>query len=151
MTLSFIQRGAFAIILLAGYAAGQGQAVQVERTERNLSSLFAAGEKMDLYTLGKLDHRSQDQVASNSEATVSKFDLKAPGRARNEYIQALRFLAKNDLNRGVESLKKAISIYPNYVAAHIAGSAYFRLKEFALAREEFTRALHLTITCPVRF
>ncbi len=87
LTLSFIQRGAFAIILLAGYAAGQGQAVQVERTERNLSSLFAAGEKMDLYTLGKLDHRSQDQVASNSEATVSKFDLKAPGRARNEYIQ----------------------------------------------------------------
>ena len=144
LTLSFIQRGAFAIILLAGYAAGQGQAVQVERTERNLSSLFAAGEKMDLYTLGKLDHRSQDQVASNSEATVSKFDLKAPGRARNEYIQALRFLAKNDLNRGVESLKKAISIYPNYVAAHNAlGSAYFQLKEFALAREEFTQAVQL--------
>jgi VWFA-related protein len=144
LTLSFIQRGAFAITLLAGYAAGQGQAVQVERTERNLSSLFAAGEKMDLYTLGKLDHRSQDQVASNSEATVSKFDLRAPGRARNEYIQGLRFLAKSDFKSAVQNLQKAISIYPNYVAAHNAlGSAYFQLKEFALARQEFTQAIQL--------
>ncbi len=141
---SSIQRGTFVFILLAAYAVGQGQAVQVERTERNLSSLFAAGEKMDLYTLGKLNHRSQDQVASDSEATVSKFDLKAPGRARNEYLQGLRFLAKSDFKSAVEKLQKAISIYPNYVAAHNAlGSAYFQLKEFPLAREEFAQALQL--------
>lgn len=144
MILSFVQRGTVAFILLAAYAAGQGAAVQVERTERNLSSLFAGGEKMDLYTLGKLDHRSQDQVASNSEATVSKFDLKAPGRARNEYIQGLRLIAKSDFKSAVESLQKAIAIYPNYVAAHNAlGSVYFQLKEFALARQEFAQAIQL--------
>ena len=144
LILNSLQRGVCAFILLAAYAAGQGQAVQVERTERNLSSLFVGGEKMDLYTLNKLDHRRQDEVASDSEATVSKFDLKAPGRARNEYIHGLRFLAKNDFKSAVESLQKATAIYPNYVAAHNAlGSAYFQLKDFALARQEFAQAIEL--------
>ena len=99
---------------------------------------------MNLYTLGKLDHRSQEQVHSNSEATVSKLDLKAPGRARNEYSRGLRFLAKNDFESAVESLQKAISIYPSFVAAHSAlGYAYFQLNEYNLARQESAQAVQL--------
>jgi Ca-activated chloride channel homolog len=141
-TTHSIQRGAFAFLLLASSAAAQ--AVQVERTQRDLNSLYSGGELMSLYTLGKLDHRRQEQVDSSSEATVSKFDLKAPGRARNEYIRGLRFLAKHDLKSAVASLQKAISIYPSYVAARSAlGCAYFHLKEYDLARQEFTQAIQL--------
>jgi VWFA-related protein len=142
LTTHSIQRGVFAFVLLASCAAAQ--AVRVERAERDFNVLFSGGEYMNLYTLGKLDHRSRDQVHSNSEATVSKLDLKAPGRARNEYARGLRFLAKDDFKSAAESLQKAISIYPNYVAAHSAlGCAYFQLKEYDRARQEFAQAIQL--------
>jgi tetratricopeptide (TPR) repeat protein len=142
LTTHSIQRGAFAFALLASFAAAQ--AVQVERVEKDSNVLFSGGEYMSLYTLGKLDHRRQEQVVSNSEATVSKFDLKAPGGARNEYSRGLRFLAKNDFKSAVASLQKAISIYPSFVAVHSAlGCAYFQLKEYDLARQEFAQAIQL--------
>ena len=142
MTIHSIRRGAFAFVLLASFAPAQ--AVRVERAERDFNVLFSGGEYMNLYTLGKLDHKSQEQVHSSSEATVSKLDLKAPGRARNEYSRGLRLLAKDDLKSAVESLQKAISIYPSYVAAHSAlGCAYFQLKEYDRARQEFAAAIQL--------
>lgn len=129
-------------LFLASSAAAQ--AVQVERVERDLNALFSGGELMSLYTLGKLDHRRQELVDSSSEATVSKHDLKAPGRARNEYSRGLRFLAKNDFKSAIESLQKAISKYPSFVAAHSAlGCAYFQLKEYDLALQEFAQAIQL--------
>jgi hypothetical protein len=100
LTTHSIQRWAFAFFLLASSAAAQ--AVQVERVEKDFNVLFSSGELMSLYTLGKLDHRLQEQVDSNSEATVSKLDLKAPGRARNEYNRGLRFLARTDFKVGIE-------------------------------------------------
>jgi VWFA-related protein len=135
-------RNAFTLILLTSFAAAQ--AVQVERVERDFNVLFSGGEYMNLYAMGTLDHRSREQVASNSEATVSKYDLKAPGRARTEYTRGLRALAKNDLTAAVESFKKALAMYPSYVAAHSAlGCAYFQNKEFEPARQEFAQAVQL--------
>jgi len=117
---------------------------QPERFERDFNVLFQGGEYMNLYAMGTLNHKSQQDVASSSEATVSKFDLKAPGKARNEYTKGLRALAKNDLAAAVESLKKAVGIYPKYVAAYNAlGYAYCQLKEYELARQQFTQAIQL--------
>lgn len=142
MTTYSIQRWAFAFFLLVSSAAAQ--AVQVERVEKDFNVLFKGGELMSLYTLGQLDHRRQDQVNSSSEATVSKFDLKAPGRARKEYSRGLRFMARNDFKGAVESLQKAISAYPRFVSGHNAlGCAYFQLNEYDLARQEFAQAVQL--------
>jgi len=142
LTISFVRHGAFAWVLLACYALAQ--AVQPERFERDFNVLFRGGEYMNLYAMGTLDHRSREQVDSNTEATVSKFDLKAPGRAKEAYTRALRFLAKDDLKSAVERLQKAISLYPNYVAAHNAlGYAYFRLNEYEQARKEFAQSIQL--------
>jgi VWFA-related protein len=142
LTIRSIQRGAFVLLLLACYAGAQ--AVQPERFERDFNVLFRGGEYMNLYAMGTLDHKSREQVDSNTEATVSKFDLKAPGRAKDAYTRALRSLAKNDLKSAVEDLQKAISIYPKYVAAHNAlGYAHFQLKEYEQARQEFEQAVQL--------
>jgi len=142
VTTHFIRREAFVLLLLACYAAAQ--AVQPERFERDFNALFSGGEYMNLYAMGTLDHRSRDQVNSNSEATVSKFDLKAPGRAKDAYTHALQAMAKNDLKSAVEALQKAIALYPNYVAAHNAlGCNYFQLKEYEQARKEFAQAIQL--------
>lgn len=142
MTIHSIRRGAFALVLFASYLAAQ--AVQPERFERDFNVMFRGGEYMNLYAMGTLDHRSRDQVNSNSEATVSKFDLKAPRRAKEAYTRGLGLLAKNDLKSAIESLQKAITLYPNYVAAHNAlGFVHFQLKEYEAARQEFTQAVQL--------
>jgi len=142
LTISSTARAAFACVLIA--SSVHGQAVQPERFEKDFNVLFSGGEYMNLYAMGTLDHKSKQEVASNSEATVSKYDLKAPGKARNEYTRALRSLAKNDLPGAVDSLKKAISIYPKYVAAYNAlGYAYYQLKDYELARQQFMQAIQL--------
>ena len=118
--------------------------MQTERFERDFNVLFRGGEYMNLYALGTLDHRSRDQIHSDTEATVSKLDLKAPDRAKDAYPRALGLLAKNNPTKAAESLKKAISKYPTYVAAHNAlGCAYFQLKDYQKARQEFQQAVQL--------
>ena len=142
VTTHSIRREACILLVLACYAAAQ--AVQPERFERDFSVLFRGGEYMNLYAMGTLDHKSREQVNSNSEATVSKFDLKAPGRAKDAYTHALQAMAKNDLKGAVQALQKAIALYPNYVAARNAlGCAYFELQEYEPARKEFAQAIQL--------
>ncbi len=145
MVSQFIRFGTIALLAIFGIAVySSAQAVQPERFERDFNVLFKGGEYMNLYAMGTLDHKSRDQVHSSSEATVSKFDLKAPGKAQEKYISGLRLMSKNDFDGAVESLKKATEIYPKYVAAHNAlGCAYFQLKKYTDAREEFSQAIQL--------
>jgi hypothetical protein len=57
--------------------------------------------------------------------SLSKLDLKAPGKARHEYEKGYQLLMHKDLHGAVEHLTAATSIYPNFVAAHNSlGSAF---------------------------
>lgn len=86
-------------------------------------------------------HRTDVQSPSGS---VSKLDLKSPGKARREYEQGYRLLMRNDPQGAVRHLTKSIAIYPKFVAAHNAlGSAYLNLGQNELAYEEFTQAVAL--------
>jgi Ca-activated chloride channel family protein len=77
-------------------------------------------------------------------ASLSKLDLKAPGKARHEYDKGYQLLQRKDLQAAVEHLITATSIYPSYVAAHNAlGSAYLSLKQNDQARTEFAQAIAL--------
>jgi VWFA-related protein len=90
---------------------------------------------------------SRDPHLSNVESpssSVSKLDLKSPGKARREYEQGYRLLMGNHLQDAVEHLAKSIAIYPKFVAAHNAlGSVYLRMGQNELARNEFAQAIAL--------
>jgi Ca-activated chloride channel family protein len=76
--------------------------------------------------------------------SVSKLDLKAPGKARHEYEQGYRLLMGKDAQGAVDHLAKAIALYPKFVAAYNAlGSAYLSLGQNELAHGEFTQAISL--------
>lgn len=82
--------------------------------------------------------------------SVSKLDLKAPGKARKEYDKAFRFLNKKDYQTAVNHLTQAISIYPDFVAAHNAlGSSYLGLGKNEQARDEFAKAVALDDHLPI--
>ncbi len=93
---------------------------------------------------GMLTNAQNHGGSETPSASVSKLDLKAPGKAKREYSKGFQFLMRKDYQNAVEHLKIAISIYPSFVAAHNAlGSAYLGLGKTAEALGQFAEAVSL--------
>jgi Ca-activated chloride channel homolog len=84
--------------------------------------------------------------------SLSKLDLKAPGKAKREFDKGYQLLMKKDFQGAVEHLTTATTIYPSFVAAHSSlGSAYLSLKQNDLARAEFAKTVALDDHLPTSF
>lgn len=104
--------------------------ISSEQMGNNLWSLVNEGQ-----------NRSPLESPSGS---VSKLDLKAPGKARHEYEKGYKLLMLKDYKEAVDHLASAVSIYPDFVAAHNAlGSAYLSLGQNDQARDQYAKAVLL--------
>jgi Ca-activated chloride channel family protein len=84
--------------------------------------------------------------------SVSKLDLKAPGKARREYEKGYQLLMKKDYKAAIEHLAIAVSVYSDFVAAHNAlGSAYLSLGQNDQARDQFAKAVSLDDHLPTSY
>jgi Ca-activated chloride channel homolog len=102
------------------------------------------GAEMDFNIFTVNTQNPDGSLVQSPSASVSKLDLKAPGKAQREYEKGFQFLMKKDLQGAVEHLGNAIQIYPSFVAAHNAlGSAYMDLQQNEQARTEFDKAIAL--------
>lgn len=102
-------------------------------------------------SLWLINGRSSSPLESPG-GSLSKLDLKAPGKARHEYDKGYQLLQRKDLQGAVEHLTAATSIYTSYVAAHNAlGSAYLALGQNDKARAEFARAITLDDHLPTSY
>jgi VWFA-related protein len=80
----------------------------------------------------------------NATDSVSKLDLKAPGKARREYEKGVVLLLKKNFDSAVERLTESIAVYSSFVAAHNAlGSVYLEQGQNEQARKEFAQAVML--------
>ncbi len=134
---------AFSVLLLVIGVAAQGPMHIGEVGNFTPNALLSSGQmSMELWSAtNATQNRSPLQGPSGS---VSMLDLKAPGKARREYEKGYQLLMRKDLPGAVEHLRAAISIYPNFVAAHNSlGSAYLDLSQNDQAREQFTQAVAL--------
>jgi Ca-activated chloride channel homolog len=85
-----------------------------------------------------------DLSPQTPSSSVSKLDLKAPGRARREYAKGFQLMNRKEFQAAIESLLQATTIYPDFVAAHNAlGSSYLGLGQNQEARDEFAKAVAL--------
>jgi len=139
-------------LLLSGAAVCQ----IISSTTRNdpeISIGAAAAEETTyrLWQIGEGTFGPRSPLESPN-GSVSALDLKAPGKARREYEQGYRLLQRKDFDGAVTHLTSAVTIYPNYVAAHSAlGSAYLNLKQNDKARTEFAKASELDPHLPSSF
>jgi VWFA-related protein len=86
------------------------------------------------------------------DGSLSKLDLKAPGRARREFDKGYQLLMRKDLQGAVQHLTIATLIYPSFVAAHNAlGSAYLSLGQNDHALGEFAQAVSLDDHLPTSY
>jgi len=87
-----------------------------------------------------------------ANGSLSKLDLKAPGKARHEYEKGYQLLMRKDLQGAVEHLTAATTIYSSFVSAHNSlGSAYLGLGQNDQARAEFTQAVALDDHLPTSY
>jgi VWFA-related protein len=92
-----------------------------------------------------------EEQESRSEA-VSRLDLKAPKRAKQDFQKGLVALSKKDLTSAIEHLSNATLTYPAYVSAHNAlGISYMRSGQAKRARDEFQVAASLDDHIPESF
>jgi Ca-activated chloride channel family protein len=102
------------------------------------------GAEMDFNIFTVNAQNPDGSLVQSPSASVSKLDLKAPGKAQREYEKGFQLLMKKELSGAVEHLGSAIQIYPSFVAAHNAlGSAYMDLQQNEQARDEFDKAIAL--------
>ena len=103
------------------------------------------------YNLWVINGAARSPLESRN-GSVSKLDLKAPGKARREYEKGYQLLMKKDLQGAVDHLTTATSIYPAFVSAYNSlGSAYLSLGQNDHARENFTKAVSLDDHLPTSF
>lgn len=109
---------------------GQTQRVQLERTR--------AFEQLDFVLALK-------KSASISPGAGSVFVQEVPDQARKQYEHAIALMQKPDSHQeGVESLKKALDIFPAYFdALEKLGTEYVKQQEFELAIPLLTKAIEV--------
>ena len=101
----------------------------------------------DLARLNLWSHVNSSENRSplrGSSGSVSQLDLRASAPAKQEYEKGYERLMRRDFEKAAEHLRLAVSLFPDFVAAHNAlGSVYLELEEPDRAREEFTNAVQL--------
>jgi Ca-activated chloride channel family protein len=107
-----------------------------------LTSIEAAGVDSNIFQINTRNLGTSP--LETPSGSVSKLDLKSPGKARQEYEKGYQLLMKKDLQGAIEHLARSVGIYPSFVAAHNAlGTAYLNLGQNQKARDEFTTAIKL--------
>jgi Ca-activated chloride channel family protein len=90
------------------------------------------------------DANHQTSPLQNPALMVSQLDLRAPKPAKKEFEKGFELFNQKQYQPAVEHLVHAVTIYPDYVAAHnTLGSSYMGLSRNEDAREQFAKAATL--------
>jgi len=145
------------VFLLAGFGVpARGQVLNFPASGGRFGTSAALGPlqtaQMDFNFL-TIDSRNESlSPLETPSGSISKFDLKAPGKARREYEKGYLLLQRQDQQGAVEHLKLAIAAYPDFVAAHnTLGTAYLKLGKNEEARDEFASAVKIDDHLPTSY
>lgn len=135
------------LLVLLCYAAA-GQVLTIPGSTNRFGSAFALDAiqtaQMDFNFLTINSQSPGTTPLQSPSGSVSKLDLKAPGKAQREFQKGYQLLMRKDPGGAVEHLVRATTIYPQFVAAHNAlGTAYLNLNQNEKARDEFSKAASL--------
>ncbi|HWN10272.1 MAG TPA: tetratricopeptide repeat protein [Pyrinomonadaceae bacterium] len=112
------------------YVGGQSRRVQLERTR--------AFEQVDFVLTTK-------RATANSSTPGVVFVQEVPDQARKEYERGIVLLQKSEQQKeGVQSLKKAIELFPTYFEAlEMLGTEYVKQLDFDAAIPVLTKAIEI--------
>ena len=135
---------------------GEG-AVEFHNVPEGTYSIVVSGEGIEETSSGlfELDARKTSQYVfirvrrigssgTGGANPVAATDLNVPEAAAREFDRATALIAKEDFKKAIESLNKALSVYPNYAAAYNnLGVVYGRLGRPVEERSALLRAVEI--------
>lgn len=138
----------FASLLGLFCCTAAGQVLSIPTFGNNYTNALAGdplqGAQMDFAFFTINGQNANGTSLETPSGSLSKLDLKAPGKAQREYDKGYQLLMRKDAAGAITHLSGATAIYPSYVAAHNAlGTAYLNLNQNDKARDEFTSAVTL--------
>lgn len=88
--------------------------------------------------------RPENTQGTTAGAVVSATDLNVPPKAAKDFEKANDFIAKNELQKAIEQLRKAVTIYPLYAAAYNnLGVVYDRLGDRSHERDSLEKCVSI--------
>jgi tetratricopeptide (TPR) repeat protein len=79
---------------------------------------------------------------SAGSSTVSASDLKVPEKASKEFDKATKLIARQEWQKAIDQLNKALALYPSYAEAYTnLGVVYSRLGDSEKEREALRKAI----------
>ena len=88
--------------------------------------------------------QAQTGLSKPADAKAAPDSNETTPEARSLYLDGIERLEMGQVSEAVERFQKALNIDPEYVAAYSAlGRAFFKLRQWDNAREQFRRALAL--------
>ncbi|MBI2820910.1 MAG: tetratricopeptide repeat protein [Acidobacteria bacterium] len=125
-----LQPGSYTVVIAVPDAG------RLQRTVDVGPSLADARRRVDV------TFRFDDGILPDATRIVSALELSIPDRARQQYQKAQERLGKRDIAGAVVSLKKAVGIAPQYVAAwNNLGTIAYQSQDYRQAAEYFREAL----------
>ena len=95
-------------------------------------------------TIALKEKQSERRAASDKVVSVAMFDQKVPAAAKREFEKAARLAAQGKQNESVESLRRALVIYPDYLMAHNdLGAQLLELGQLEEAKQELLTAVKI--------
>ena len=116
----------------------------IESTDSGRFDLDSRGRQEIAITVKRVGDSRQNGAITAVRPTVAAVDLNIPRSARREFDKATQFVAKQDWQKAVERLNKAIAIYPHYAEAYNnLGVVYGHLGDRARNLEALQKAISL--------
>jgi tetratricopeptide (TPR) repeat protein len=115
-----------------------GQAIQTTQSET--FEVDARRGAQSIFVRVKPAAGNSESKASN--ATVSASDLKVPEKASKEFDKATKMIAKQEWQKAIDQLNKALALYPSYAEAYTnLGVVYSRLGDSDKERDALHKAI----------
>ena len=133
---------AISVVLLPRPSAAQGH--ESKRDEPSPTSQNLTHEVARFNPFSEMNSGAKLSPLRGPSGSVSQLDLRAPAAAKQEYDKGYELLMRRNFQGAIERLVKAVSIFPDFVAAHSAlGSAYLELGQNDQARDQFANTVSL--------
>ena len=91
-----------------------------------------------------LKEKSKMPNSNGNVVSATETDQQVPSTAKQEYERATKLVNEGKIPEAIESMKRALAIYPNYLAArNDLGVQYLKLRRFDEATEHFEAAIEI--------
>jgi Tfp pilus assembly protein PilF len=114
----------------------------IQDTESEAFEVDARKASQTVFVRVKPSSENRDAHRNSADPTVSAEDLKIPEKASREFDKANELMSKQQWQKAVDRLEKALALYPNYPQAYNnLGVAYARLGDSDKEREALEKAI----------